>query len=298
MADGTKIEWTGERGKSFSPWYGCAHVGAGCLNCYAEAMQGRLGVTWGHRGTRRRAADSTWQNVAAWNRAAAKRPDQAAPIVFASLCDLFEDRDDVAPWRAEWFDLVDRCRSLVFVVATKRPENVWANWKAVSGELWPGKSAGYRGNVWLLVSVWDQGSAEIYVPELHKSRPLVPVLGISAEPLIGRISLATICRAYSLDWIIAGGESGRNARECRLEWLRKLVADGAAARVPTFVKQVGTRPVEEETVLAKELGVGFKGMPWAGKYSPWPATHPKGGDTADWPESLRVRLYPHCYVGG
>ena len=70
MAENTKIEWATH---SFSPWIGCSRVHAGCTNCYAETMAGRLGVTWGPNGTRRRTANSTWKKVELWNQKATRR---------------------------------------------------------------------------------------------------------------------------------------------------------------------------------------------------------------------------------
>jgi protein gp37 len=44
MAENTKISWADH---TFNPWIGCSRVHAGCVNCYAEAMAGRLNVHWG-----------------------------------------------------------------------------------------------------------------------------------------------------------------------------------------------------------------------------------------------------------
>jgi hypothetical protein len=103
MAENTKIAWATH---SWSPWLGCSHVHTGCANCYAEAMAGRMGVTWGPNGTRRRTAASTWKQVERWNRKAAcncygkdaadglthlpECPQHDRPRVFPSLCDPFE----------------------------------------------------------------------------------------------------------------------------------------------------------------------------------------------------------------
>ena len=101
MAENTKIAWATH---TFNPWIGCSKVHAGCQNCYAEAMSGRLGVTWGPNGIRRRTAESTWKQVEKWNRKAACNcesdhddehwytcPQHERPRVFPSLCDPFED---------------------------------------------------------------------------------------------------------------------------------------------------------------------------------------------------------------
>ena len=51
-----------------------------------------------------------------------------------------------------------------------------------------------------------------------------------------------------IDWVIAGGESGRNARPMHPDWARSLRDQCAAAGVPFFFKQWGEwRPVEAPT---------------------------------------------------
>lgn len=155
MAEHTKIEWATH---TFSPWIGCSHVHAGCQNCYAEILAGRLGVTWGPNGTRRRTAESTWRKVGVWNRKAQCNwadgscasghgewcPQRSRPRVFPSLCDPFEDwGGPVADWqrgvttmqtsREDFFRLIDRNPNLDWLLLTKRPENVRRMWQHKDG---------------------------------------------------------------------------------------------------------------------------------------------------------------------
>jgi hypothetical protein len=182
-----------------------------------------------------------------------------------------------------------------------------------------------RENVWLFYSASDQASLDAGLPHLLASRDLAPVLGLSLEPLVGPVDLTEtltdpagfalkmLSRMYRnpdgtprdeidpdmrgkeyqrivkdplpIDWVIVGGESGPNARPCDVEWIRSIVRQCEAAKVPCFVKQLGANPVGRWT---------------QGGYAPpgegWPAgmkiKHPKGGDIAEWPEDLRVRQYP------
>lgn len=81
-----------------------------------------------------------------------------------------------------------------------------------------------------------------------------------------------------LDWVIVGGESGRGARSCNVDWVRSIVTQCADAGVACFVKQLG-RKAEVEA-------------PSGGWMQPLPLKHPKGGDPSEWPEELRVREVP------
>jgi protein gp37 len=76
----------------------------------------------------------------------------------------------------------------------------------------------------------------------------------------------------SLDWIIAGGESGSEARPMQVEWADSIVAQCKAAGVACFVKQLGSCPTSD-------------GYPLHLKSS-------KGGAADEWPDRLRVRQWP------
>ena len=280
MAENTKIEWATH---TFNPWIGCAKVHTGCANCYAEAMAGRLGVNWGPHGTRRRTAESTWKQVERWNRLAgsakpAMEPslggreaegqgDERAvrPRVFPSLCDPFEDWGGVIQGtaistfndiRRDFFSLIDRCENLDFLLLTKRPENVRWMWPSA---YWMMDGVGSkRDNVWLVYSASDQQSLEAGLPHLLRCRDLVPVIGLSLEPLLGPVDLAfpgTLPKSMELgytnlasviDWVIVGGESGPRHRPMDLAWLESIADQCSAAGVPLFVKQdAGHKPGQQ-----------------------------------------------------
>lgn len=305
--ENTKIEWATH---SFSPWIGCSKVHVGCANCYAEAMAGRLGVRWGTDGIRRRTAESTWRQVERWNKKAApgictcpgitKRytshnwPCPAVvvrPRVFPSLCDPFEDyrtaiwdaqgvtsMDDV---RRDFFSLIDRCQNLDFLLLTKRPKHIRRMWLNLALPI-PATGFSRRENVWLLYSASDQQTMEAGLPHLLACRDLVPVLGLSLEPLVGPVDLFPKCPPEfqpwldhdRINWVIVGGESGPKARPCDVSWIRSVVEQCRAAGVPCFVKQLGAKPL-------------------------FPPGHPscvirdsKGGDQSEWPDDLRVREFP------
>ncbi|MBU6246490.1 MAG: DUF5131 family protein [Xanthomonadaceae bacterium] len=87
-------------------------------------------------------------------------------------------------------------------------------------------------NVWLGVSVEDQVTADERIPLLLET-PAAKRF-ISAEPLLGPITIPP-----GLDWVIAGGESGPNARPAHPDWFRSLRDQCADAGVPFFFKQWG-----------------------------------------------------------
>ena len=114
--------------------------------------------------------------------------------------------------------------------------------------------------MWIGTSIENQESANKRIPELLKIPAAVRFL--SCEPLLGPIDLTRIptklggvyddclggtsnghdgvfCGCEFLHWVIAGGESGRNARPCHPDWIRSLSNQCVAAHVAFFFKQWG-----------------------------------------------------------
>jgi protein gp37 len=126
-------------------------------------------------------------------------------------------------------------------------------------------------NVWLGVSVEDQKCADKRIPDLLATP--AAIRWISAEPLLGPLDLrrirydqnrvsyrvdalnalgtrsATWWREpdvepvdqprRTIDWVVAGGESGPSARPVHPDWIRSLRDQCAAAAVPFLFKQWG-----------------------------------------------------------
>lgn len=156
------------------------------------------------------------------------------------------------------FELIDNTPNLDWLLVTKRPENIAKMWPT----FFPGgyiAEAGYmnqsgpRPNVWLLTSVENQEQADKRIPELLKCRDLSPVLGLSCEPLLGPVEIvSTACgdmlyssgddfNPGSIDWVIVGGESGRDARPMHPDWARSLRDQCQSCHdgIPFFFKQWG-----------------------------------------------------------
>jgi protein gp37 len=155
--------------------------------------------------------------------------------------------------------------------------------------------SGALANVWLGVSVENQATADERIPLLLQTPAAVRFL--SVEPLLERIDLKQWidhCSYYCdhgeqypeghrplrslIDWVIIGGESGRGARPCNIEWIRSIVEQCKSVGLPCFVKQLGANPYF--------AAVGYD-LPLARN-----RRDRKGGDPAEWPEDLRIREYP------
>jgi protein gp37 len=306
MADKTGIEWTDA---TWNPTTGCAKVSAGCKHCYAERDWARLVHLPAYAGrafTDVECHPNRLDQPLRW-----KRPRR---IFVNSMSDLFhEDIPD------EFIDQVFAVMALspqhTFQILTKRAdrmreylsdtlrlEKIYIQWHSVSGS--PREAQGWPlPNVWVGVSVEDQGAANERIPLLLETH--AAVRWISAEPLIGRVDLCETFGMWwnqtmgcfesfhssgfnrnphnwaekAIDWVVVGGESGPKARPMHPEWAQSLRDQCAAAGVQFLFKQWGewaptamgsaNRPFDQQqAVRGDDIAGTVFGEP--GKQFMWP----------------------------
>lgn len=229
--------------------------------------------------------------------------------------------------RRDLFTTIDACQNLFFLLLTKRPENVLKMWPETKGppqkmvdEVYEGKVVTchpcYRPNVAILASISDQDTADAMIPPLLECRDLVPVFGVSAEPLLGPVDLSRWincgceemwpghghhpeCPTLVDWWSIIGGESGHGARPCNIEWIRSLIGQCKDAGVSCFVKQLGSKVAirndsySEWPKSGDDLVLVQEATPrWQGEIDIVNLPDGKGGNIDEWPIDLRVREYP------
>lgn len=243
----TAIEWADY---TFNPWIGCEKVSAGCKHCYAERdTSNRVSTArglplWGPSSTRRRTSEANWREPLLWNKQAkalrAICEREAIPFVrprvfCASLADVFEDRPELATWRTDLFNLIERCDELDWLLVTKRPENV----REMVPFLWSGSNDFARSvgtwpkHVWLGTTVEDR-KALTRIDDLRNAPAVVRFLSI--EPLLEDLGTLDL---RGISWVIVGGESGPKARPMLPAWVRSIRGQCRAAGVPFFFKQWG-----------------------------------------------------------
>jgi protein gp37 len=151
-------------------------------------------------------------------------PKQKPKTIFmGSMSDLFHKnvRDDE---RDEILDCMKRCRQHSFIILTKRIDNAY-DYLRHAREL---------PNVQLLVSIWDQASADAAIPVLIDTP--AAVRGVSIEPMLGPMIIKNIER---LDRVILGGENGPGARPTHPDWVRSVRDQCVDADVPFWFKGFG-----------------------------------------------------------
>ncbi len=245
--------------------HGCSPTSIGCKNCWAKPTAKRLA----HMGQRRYSIYDPFKVVCCdWKLDEPLKVKKPSRIGASFIGDLFHD-DVPQDFRISVFETIRNCKQHTFLLLTKRPENV------ILGEI-----HSFMKNAWFGVSVEDPDN--LWRVEKLLQIPAA-VRFVNFEPLLGAVELMTIpdggwpqvdalhgtigsdCQIDShpsLDWVIVGGESGHNRRECPIEHVRNIVEQCKDAQIPVFVKQLHIN----------------------GKVSK---------NMAEWPEDLRRQEYPH-----
>lgn len=255
MGKNSSIQWTHH---TFSPWIGCQRVSPGCEHCYAEAYDKRVGgaklpdgtksLRWGPKAPRVRTSAANWRKPLAWNLAAEKAGERHR-VFCSSLADVFEDRPELVPWRAELFDLIARTPHLDWLLLTKRPEHItpllrstlaffeanrgshcdaaitlrlWLDGVGNDGKPWP------PPNVWLGTTVEDQQRADERIPALLEVPAAVRFL--SCEPLLDRVDLKMWPMHWHWDFRFRSPEEARAAGAMAELRPQALVAAGLGLR--------------------------------------------------------------------
>lgn len=267
MSENSNIEWTDH---TWNPWEGCQKVGPGCDHCFAETRNARFAgghaFNWGPGAPRRRTSPSNWRKMIRWNAAHAAFAavhGRRQRVFCASLSDVFDNEVPI-----EWFvDMLDVWRvtpNLDKLVLTKRIGNAtrrlaeafdallmrgdWAD-----NPLVPWLATWIAGNapadIWLGATVVNQSEADRDIPKLLRVPARIRFLSI--EPQLGHIEVFSTLTGElvhtsgneyhpgAIDWIIAGGESGPDARFTHPAWPRSLRDQCAAAHVPFLFSQWG-----------------------------------------------------------
>lgn len=287
MGAQSKIEWTDA---TWNPVRGCTRISPGCGGprdeggCYAEAQAARFsdpGQPF-HGFAVRTPKGGRWTGKLALLPDKLREPlswREPRKVFVNSMTDLFhENLSDDAIDRV--FAVMALCPQHTFQVLTKRsarmrdyladPEtpgrvgdlicDLTMSMRLPVVLIAPGMDEAaapmgprvYLGawpqpNVWLGVSVEDQARANERREDLRATPAAIRF--VSYEPALGPVDW----RGWEfLDWLIAGGESGRKARPPHPEWMRAARDFSATNGIAFFLKQWGEWWPQECNPLADQ----------------------------------------------
>ena len=281
MAQNSKIEWTHH---TANLWHGCTEVHEGCNNCYARVLSHRWGKElWGND-VPRMEIKSVWHDLQKYQKLATAAGEMHRVFV-GSMMDIFEKpmpvidskgeslrATDTGMLRQMLFDAITNglYNNLMFLLLTKRPSNI----NKYIPEAW---KTNPPANVMFGTSPVNQETANKLIPQL------LQVNGkhfLSCEPLLGPIDLTSIkgnagslyqvlepitnsgdSNRQTIDWVIAGGESGHGSRPLHSDWARSIRDQCHSADVPFLFNQWGewtTVCSDDKAPLSKYVWVDYE----------------------------------------
>lgn len=238
----TKIAWTD---MTWNPVTGCTKCSPGCQNCYAEKMAYRLNkmncIKYfnGFKVTLHPESLTEPGNTKGFRK-----------VFVCSMGDLFH-KDVPDDYIDKVMNVISSCHEKIFIILTKRSERM--------AEYFKDKTI--SPNVWLGVTVECQNAVK-RIDDLKKVKA-ENVKFLSCEPLIedlGELKLDGI------DWVIAGGESGSQARAMNPLWLKSIKNECERQNVSFFFKQWGTWGEDGKRRSKSKNGCLINGK----KYQAWP----------------------------
>jgi protein gp37 len=216
MSNKSLIAWTDA---TWNPTTGCTKISDGCVNCYAERLSLRLykmGVEKYKNKFKLTLHEDALNIPLKW-----RNPKK---IFVNSMSDLFH-KDVPFNFIDRIFNVMKQANWHQFQILTKRPERMLEFTKKY-----------YKkpvSNV-LLGTTVENSKYKKRIDILRKVPAKTRFLSI--EPLLGPMGKLNL---KGINWVIVGGESGKNHRPMKPEWIREIRNQCIEKNTPFFFKQWG-----------------------------------------------------------
>ena len=250
----SKIEWTDE---VLNPFTGCSKISAGCANCYAEKFANRLMNNPKVQAKYKNGFKPTYHHYEMLKVYKWKNPRR---VFVCSMSDMFHEDNKFEEILTVLFHISENPMH-TFIVLTKRAKRMkeFFDWMAMGT---PDKSipgGKFLPNLWLGVTTENQETFNERVPILLDIPAAVHF--VSCEPLLSAIDFTIkdpdymlhslsgdfICAGMNdmvkatnkIDWVIVGGETGKNSRPMDPKWAVQIMNQCKEHKVPFFFKSWG-----------------------------------------------------------
>lgn len=208
---------------NWNPWHGCHKLSPGCMNCYVYRMDAKR-----EKDSSKVTKNKDFSLPLKRKRDGSYKIPSGEMIYTCFTSDFFVE--DADPWREEAWKMMRERSDCRFLMITKRIDRFWSCIPEDWGQGYP--------NVHICCTAENQDRADYRLP-LYKEAP-IRYKSIICEPLLERMDLSP----YLGDWVlevIAGGESGNEARVCDYDWILDLREQCITKGVSFHFKQTGAR---------------------------------------------------------
>lgn len=216
-----------QKGSIWNPWHGCHKFSEGCRHCYVYRTDEKHGKD-SSIVTRTEKFDLPLQRK--------KNGDYKIPsgnLVYTCFTSDFfvEDADE---WRSEIWNMMRMRSDLNFLFLTKRINRFYDCIPDDWGE-------GYE-NVTICCTMENQKEVNERLP-IYKTAPIKHKI-IICEPLLSKIDFSSHLGNW-VEQIVAGGESGYEARVCEFDWIMDIRNQCIEAGIRFWFKQTGSKLLKD-----------------------------------------------------
>ena len=234
----------------WNPWHGCKKLSEGCKYCYVYRRDESIGKD-ASIVVKTKSFDEPLKTY----RDGRYKIPSGETVYTCMTSDFFLDEADA--WRTQAWEIIKKRSDLNFYIITKRI----SRFIQCIPEDW---GSGYS-NVTICCTIENQRQCDIRLPiflkiPAHKKH-------IICEPLLSQINFGDQLDKDEISMVIAGGESGKNARTCRYSWILNIRDQCFNAGISFHFKQTGKNffkdgkryniPRNEQISQAKKSGISF-----------------------------------------
>lgn len=231
-------------------WHGCHKLSAGCQNCYVYRLDSKY-----NRDSTHVHKTKNFDLPLRKDRRGNYKIKSKETLYTCFTSDFFVEEAD--EWRKEVWDMIKIRSDVFFFMITKRIDRFM--------DCIPDDWGDGYDNVMICCTVENQDRADYRLP-IYLKAP-IKHKQIVCEPLLEKINLSKYLDK-SCELLLAGGESGPEARICEYEWILDLREQAIAKDVPFFFKQTGARlkkdgklyhvPRKFQHAQAKKANINYK----------------------------------------
>ncbi len=215
---------------TWNPWHGCRKFSDGCKNCYVY----RNDKLYDKNSSEVKKNKTFYAPVERHKYGNYKFVPESGIIYTCFTSDFFlEDADE---WRNECWKMMKQRSDVIFLFITKRIHRFY--------DCIPDDWGDGYDNVHICCTCENQKAADARLPVFLKAP--IKMKSIICEPLLEALDLSSYLDNNKIIQVIAGGESGDNARICKFDWILSLREQCKNAGVGFHFKQTGAVFVKDE----------------------------------------------------
>ena len=226
--------------RSWNPVKGCSKCSEGCDNCFVEKLI-----------EKRKPYEKGLEFKAKFIKKALKYKFEDEFIQISSHGDLFH-HDVEEKQIDEILNKVSENQDKRFAVLTKR--------SAYLKEYFNNKESTNVDNILFGVTV-ESNKRKYRIDDLLNCLNIKHRF-ICLEPLLEEVSIEEYLKTNKINWVIVGCETGEGYRECKIEWIKKIVTECKKYKVPVFVNNINdngniVEELEDKSICVREYYKDF-----------------------------------------